>query len=186
VSESYTIEAVGEALEWESAKYKKRYLGYPLDLRDANGHLHAGVESNRQLKEDGSHNEPKVGEVVIGSIAPDHNGNDKLTLDYNAMKEGSSSGSADYKPRANTPAQDPIGVQWAIGRANEQYIAGLLKGEQIEESAKRLLAMRDRLTGSALQEAFNANPPPELDPEDIPFRRPEYREPFTERLRWRL
>ena len=123
MSEQFTIERVGEPREW-SSKRGGKFLSYPLDLKDANGHLHMGVESNRKLKGDGSHSEPKLGDVVMGDIGPDRNGNDKLTLDYDAMKEMgggrevSSSGSSDYRRNGKSPDQ-----QASIVRQHSQQVA---------------------------------------------------------------
>lgn len=145
MSTTYEIKRVHDGpKEWESKKFKKRYLNYSLDLAAEDGSLEAGVESNRQLKDDGSHNEPRAGETVMGDI------NDgKLTLDYDAMKdldgstrptrEASTSGKA--KPWTPEQERDPersarILRQHSQGLAVQVLIAmGDFKDVQAQEHA---------------------------------------------------
>lgn len=43
---------------------------------------------------------------------------------------------------------DPVGIQWAIGRANELYMAGKIERDQIEEFARHFIEMRNRIDGA--------------------------------------
>lgn len=85
MSQPMTVERVVKENEWEG-KFGKNQA-YSLDLKMPDGRLEMGVTSNRKLKDDGTHNEPREGEELMGSIEPDGRGGEKLKIDYDATKE---------------------------------------------------------------------------------------------------
>jgi hypothetical protein len=139
-----TIARVTKENEWEG-KFGKNQA-YSLDLKLADGTLEMGVTSNRKLKDDGSHNEPKEGEAIWGDILPDGRGGEKLKMDYTAMKENGS-GSSSRPSGSSAESKASSGGGWKpesqydpektarIGRAHAQDMAIALLGLPCSDSA---------------------------------------------------
>lgn len=91
------------------------------------------------------------------------------------------------------PARDKVASHIGFKLFSEGRADAALKGLESDESRERVMAKLKEECGPLPEPPASDLPPPDRaglggddDGKDIPFRRPEYREVFDERMRWRF
>jgi hypothetical protein len=135
MSERLIIDVVSAEDVWSNSYGE--YQAYMLDVKTEDGRIVGNVSSNRKLKDDGSHFEPKEGEEVWGSLESKGGGKWKLTLDSQRMKAEPLGGS---RP-ASRPSESSTGTKSSKGETDWEVRNAEIRRQHSQEMAVRVLAI---------------------------------------------